>query len=188
MTKRRILILLLGVCVLAGGVAVAVLAKDGRLRAKPRREWKDQAIGKMERRFSDRRALEAEVSVVANALATTRPAPAAWVGDTVLVMKNGNWIAYENICSKEDSRIHDLFLGRGSDGKWYYSTFHFCRDMATLRFMEEWQPESLAQFIDAYWLVPFDGCSDECLKATWTFPEPYGQERLQMAGTTKPVQ
>jgi len=102
-------------------------------------------------------------------------------------MKNGDWIACQNICSKEDSRVQDLFIGRASDGKWYYSTFHFCIGMTVLRDMEQWQPDSLAQFVDAYWLVPFDGRSDECLKATWTRAEPYGLDKVQMAGTTNPT-
>src|SRR5688572_29472568 len=167
LTKRRITILVIGVCALAGGVAVAVFATGGRLHAKPRREWKDQAIAKIERRLSDRQALQAEIDGIQKTSSTTRPAPASWVGRDVLLIKNGDWIAFENICSKEDSRIHDLFIGRGSDGKWYYSTFHFCRNVTTLRVMEEWQPDSLAQFARAYWLIPFDGQSDECLKATW---------------------
>ncbi|HEV2296242.1 MAG TPA: hypothetical protein VGR35_20525 [Tepidisphaeraceae bacterium] len=188
MTKRRITILALAVCVVAGGVTVAVLAKGDRLHAKPRREWKEQAIAKIERRLNDRKTLESALDGIERTLATTRPAPGVWVGEDVLVMKNGDWIAYESICSKEDSRIHDLFIGRGSDGKWYYSTFHFCIGMTVLRHMEDWQPDSLAQFADAYLLVPFDGRSDESLKETWTGAEPYGQGKLRMAGTTSPAQ
>ena len=186
-TKRHILILVLGVGVLAGGVTAVVLAKGDRLHARPRREWKDQAIARIERRLNDRQTLQSAIDHIKKASAATRPAPGSWVGDAVLVMKNGEWIACENICTKEDSRIQDLFIGRGSDGEWYYSTFHFCIDMTVLRHMEEWQPDSLAQFIDAYWLVPFDGRSDECLKSTWTGAEPYGQEKLQTAGTTSPA-
>lgn len=127
--------------------------------------------------MSDPQTLESEVRQIKSTLATTRPGSTAWVGDSVLLM-SGDWIAYRNICSKQDSRIHDLF-GCGSDGNWYYSTFHFCRDMATLHAMEQWQPDTLAQFCDAYWLVPFDGRSDECLKPTWTVGEPYAQEEVQ---------
>ena len=167
---------------------VALLARDDRLHAKPRREWKDQAIAKVDQRAKDQQALQSEIDGLKATFATTRPAPGSWVGEDVLVMKNGDWIAYENICSKEDARIHDLFIGRGSDGKWYYSTFHFCIGMTVLRHMEEWQPDSLAQFADAYLLVRFDGRSNECLKATWTGAEPYGLGKVQMPGTTNPSQ
>ena len=83
-------------------------------------------------------------------------------------MKNGDWIAYASRCSKEDWRIRDIFIGRATDGKWYYSTFHFCRGMLTLRVED--RPESLDKFITAYSLREFDGRSDECLKKTWPNP------------------
>ena len=184
MKKPRFAILMLGICVLTAGVTVFVLASGDRLRAKPRREWRDQAIARLERRLSDRQALEAEIGRLGRTLAATRPASDSWIGEGVLVMKNGDWIACESICSKEDSRIHDLFLGRGSDGKWYYSTFHFCRGRHVLH-MEQWQPASLAQFVDAYWLVPFDRRSDDCLKATWTGTEPWGNGKVQPAESPK---
>ena len=168
-------------------MAVAVFATGGRLQAEPRREWKEQAIATIERRLSDRQDLQSEIDSIAKTLSTTRPAPGSWVGQDVLVMKNGEWIAFDNICSKEDSRIHDLFIGHGSDGKWYYSTFHFCRDMTTLRVMQEWQPDSLAQFARAYWLTQFDGRSNEALKTTWTSGDPYAEERLELTSTTNPV-
>lgn len=59
----------------------------------------------------------------------------------------------------------DIFIGHGSDGKWYYSTFHFCVEKCVLQM--EPQPDSLAQLVNGYWLVPFDGKSDDCLKITW---------------------
>lgn len=176
--NRRITILVLGLCVLVAGVLVALFVERDPLRTKQRRAWKDQAIQKIERRLGDRQALEAEMARIGQAVATG-PAQDAWIGDDLLVMKNGDWIACENICRKEDSRIHDLFVGRGSDGKWYYSTFHFCRGKVVLRM--EVQPDSLAQFVDGYWLVPFDGRSDDCLKPTWTGTQPAGQEKLQPA-------
>jgi hypothetical protein len=80
-------------------------------------------------------------------------------------MTNGEWMAYRNVCAKEEDRIADLVIGRGSDGKWYYSTFHFCIGMLNLRTME--QPESLPRFQTEYFLQEFDGHSDECLKKTW---------------------
>jgi hypothetical protein len=82
------------------------------------------------------------------------------------VTRNGEWLAYTNVCRKEDRHIHDLFLARGSDGRWYYSTYHFCIGMIVLR-MEEQQPEDLAGFAKTYFLRTFDGQSDDCLQKTW---------------------
>jgi hypothetical protein len=177
--KRRTILLVVAVGVVSAGAIVAFLARNDRLHAAPRREWKDQAIARIERRRIDRPALLLEIDRIRKTLATTRPLPDAWIGEGVLVMTNGEWILCENICSKEDARIHDLFIGHASDGKWYYSTFHFCRGLTVLRHMEEWQPDSLSQFVKAYWLVPFDGRSNACLKATWTGTEAFGQAKVQ---------
>ena len=83
----------------------------------------------------------------------------------MILMRKGEWLAYTNVCRKQDRHIYDLFLARGSDGRWYYSTYHFCIGMIVLR-MEE-QPEDLAEFARTYFLRTFDGRSDDCLQKTW---------------------
>lgn len=86
-----------------------------------------------------------------------------WISEDLIVMTNGQWIAYRNVCQKEGERIPDLFLGRGSDGRWYYSTYHFCVRMLNLKDVMG-QPKSLTEFRQTYYLREFDGHSDECLK------------------------
>jgi hypothetical protein len=159
----------------AAVVGIAVWARSDPLTSAARRKWKDQAIGQIERRLADREVLAVQTQRVTSA-ASTRPVSGGWVGDDLLVMRNGDWIVCRNICRKEDPQVHDLFLGRGSDGRWYYSTFHFCIDKVVLRF--EPQPQNLGEFVQAYWLAPFDGRSDECLKVTWS-GGPWGAEKLQ---------
>jgi hypothetical protein len=97
----------------------------------------------------------------------------AWLSPHLILMENGEWIAYASMCSKEDGRIHDIFIGRGSDGKWYYSTYHFCRQMIVLMMHSgmEGQRETLKGFAQMYHLREFDGRSDECLGKTWP-PKP----------------
>ena len=75
-------------------------------------------------------------------------------------------MAYRNICAKEKGHIPDLFIGRASDGRWYYSTYHFCMDMIVLKTMLD-QPESLTKFRADCFLQGFDGRSDDCLRKTW---------------------
>lgn len=153
------------------GVFVA-LHPWNALRGGARRAWKDAALGKIQQRVSDK-AWQARAI---GALPTTRPSViGGWVGDEILTMRNGDWIVCQNICRKEDGRIPDLFLGYGSDGRWYYSTFHFCRGKVVLR--NEGQPDDLPQFVRRYWLTPFDGRSDQCLTTTWTPGQPWGEER-----------
>lgn len=166
-------------------VVAAVLVywpQSDPLRSAARRKWRDQAVARIQRRLDDKTWLESEVASLQSIVAR-RPVEGAWVGDELLVMKNGDWIVCQNVCTKEQNNAvkKDLFIGRGSDGKWYYSTFHFCVGKCVLQI--ERQPESLAQFVEAYWLAPFDGRSDESLKPTWAFNEPYGDEKLQPTPT-----
>ena len=83
----------------------------------------------------------------------------------IILTRKGEWLAFANRCQKQDGRIPDIFLARGSDGRWYYSTYHFCIDMINLR--SEEQPEDLADIGRAYFLQTFDGHSDDCLQKTW---------------------
>jgi len=131
---------------------------------RARRAWKDRAVAEIAVRAADAGALASAVEAL-RASAREHPESDAWIGQDLLLMKNGDWIAYASICGKEDPRIPDLFIGRGSDGKWYFSTFHFCRQMIVLR--DDEQPESLEQFADWYYLEEFDGRSDACLARTW---------------------
>jgi hypothetical protein len=181
-TRRRTIVAAVVVAAVAGIVFVAKAYNPTSLTSRPRRQWKDQAIAKVQQRIGDQQWLSAELEVYTKT--TTRPGYAPdWVRDEIVVMANGEWIICQNICNKSDWRIKDLFIGRGSDGKWYYSTFHFCIGKMVLGI--EPQPQSLEHFIRAFWLEEFDGRSDDCLRATWT-GGPYGQERLVADGLVKP--
>ncbi len=136
-----------------------------RLRTKARKEWKEKAIAEIGHRVDDRQWLAAETNTLAANAAKDASDPDAWLSDHLILMKNGEWIAYASECTKKDPRIHDVFIGRGSDGKWYYSTFHFCIGMLELR-MDD-QPESHSKFGQSYFLREFDGRSDDCLNLTW---------------------
>ena len=138
-----------------------------RLHAAARKQWKEQAITRLAAYSQDTQALSNEIAVV-----RARPSEDMhddWIGTNVLLFTNGEHFVYAHIDSKQDSRIHDLFIARGSDGKWYYSTFHFCIDMITVRGEILGKPAhgSLAEFAATYHLREFDGRSDECLQQTW---------------------
>ena len=49
-----------------------------------------------------------------------------WTHDNVLLMTNGEYIVYAYRHGRNSGFVDHLFLGRGSDGRWLYSTFHFC--------------------------------------------------------------
>lgn len=157
--------------------ALVIWTRNDPLRSAARREWRDEALAKIERRVDDTAWLESEVSRL-RINAGSEP-EGGWVGKELLVMKNGDWIVCQNVCAKEkDTGVKkDLFIGRGSDGQWYYSTFHFCVGKSVLRM--ERQPDSLAQFVEGYWLAPFGAGSDKSLEVTWD-GGPFGDEKLQL--------
>ncbi len=181
---KRYKVLIVVVLMLILALAIAVRELGDPLHRTARRDWKNQAIATLSQRLRDEQWLASAKNALGRG-AASRPSEGGWVGDEWVVMKNGDWIVCQNICSKQNSRIKDLFIGRGSDGKWYYSTFHFCVGKVVLRM--EPQPESLARFVDAYWLAPFDGQSDGCLNSTWTGSEPWGSDKLQKAPTSRPA-
>jgi hypothetical protein len=170
-------IIALAPLLMAAVAALVVFAPTDPLRSAERREWRDQAVAKVQHRFDDKSWVDSELQKL-KPRAASRRSWGGWVGDELLLMKNGEWIVCQNVCGKEQKQglMKDLFIGRGSDGRWYYSTFHFCVHKCALD--NEGQPASLAQFVDAYWLAPFDGKSDDSLKVTWD-GGPYGDEKLQ---------
>ena len=149
-------------CAVALGVVIFVGGPE-RLDSKARRQWKDNAIVQIAKQTSDSAGILKEIEAMKTTLLDSEWWD-TWISEDLIVMTNGQWIAYRNICQKEDEQIPDLLLGLGSDGRWYYSTFHFCVRMQNLSVMG--QPKSLTEFSKKYYLREFDGHSDECLKDT----------------------
>jgi hypothetical protein len=146
-------------------LGLALARRENALRSEARRLWSRQHLAEIAARV-------AEPAWPANELGRLKPAVAgqfddgdSWLTDRIIRMRNGDWLAYSNVCRKEPARIHDLFLARGSDGTWYYSTYHFCAGMVALRM--ELQPKSLPEFTTNFFLRTFDGRSEECLQKTW---------------------
>jgi hypothetical protein len=162
-TKRAACVVIGLILIIA--VSVFVVRSPNPLHAPARKAWKQKAIAEITRRSSDATWLAAEIDSLKTSSALHPSDGGAWVSDHLLLMRNGEWIGYASKCSKEDGRIHDIFLGRASDGKWYYSTYHFCVGMLELRVEE--QPDDLTHFIRDFFLREFDGRSDECLNLTW---------------------
>jgi len=161
---KKIAVIGTAICLCAVAVGIIIfVGRPERLDSKARRQWKDNAIVQIAKQTSD----PAEILKKIETMKTT-PLDSewwnTWISEGLIVMTNGQWIAYRNVCEKEEDRIPDLFLGFGSDGHWYYSTFHFCVRMMNLTVMG--QPKSLTEFSRTYYLKAFDGHSDECLKDT----------------------
>jgi hypothetical protein len=125
-----------------------------------------------------------EIEILTNRTTEHRVIEEGWLTDKMILMRSGEWLIYKSHCPKEKPRlVKDIFLAKGSDGKWYYSTFHFCVGMVWLRGEQETQPPDLAMFVHEYNLRQFDGRSDECLKETGTFPASW-REKNRKEGST----
>jgi hypothetical protein len=162
---KKPLIIAAASALLMAGVGVAVFLRPASLQSNARRAWKQQSIADISARIADPAWLTNELARLKTQSASEASGDAIWLSDRIIVTRKGEWLAYANVCQKQDRRIHDLFLARGSDGRWYYSTYHFCIGMVVLRTEE--QPEDLAGFAKAYFLHTFDGQSDDCLRKTW---------------------
>ena len=159
------LLLIAGVCVLLAAVALYAAGAGASLRSGARRAWKEKAVADIAFRVAGRAWATNEVAALRKTGSKDDTSYEDWLSDHMILMRNGAWLAYASVCQKRNHRIQDLFLARGSDGQWYYSTYHFCIDMIVLR-MED-QSEDLAGFAKKYYLRTFDGHSDECLQQTW---------------------
>jgi hypothetical protein len=95
-----------------------------------------------------------------------------WITGDFMLLGSGEWLVYYSRCSKEDSQAtssYDMFIARGSNGKWYFSTWHFCIRLMNLT--SDGRPESLADFELACYLKEFDGISKNCPQSTWPFKD-----------------
>lgn len=138
------------------------------LTSAARVKWRDEAIAYVKEKSVDEYWIAEQKGVIAK---IDRP-EGNWFTADMLCFRNGEWMVCRSICNKQNAAIKDLFIGYGSDGKWYYSTFHFCVDKCVLDIQS--QPESLAKFVDSYWLVAFDGHSNDSLRKTWDESQPFG--------------
>lgn len=88
-----------------------------------------------------------------------------WTSDHMLIMTNGEYLVYASRHGLHSGEVKHLFLARGSNGKWLYSTFHFCNSMVAV--VADDPPGSIADFSSKYFTREFDGTSDVCLEKTW---------------------
>jgi hypothetical protein len=158
-------------------VAIVALAVAAIVAASPimrwrrmayRRLWKDQAVERIAGLSQDTAWIQKQIHAMENKQGGLgRQAPEYyWMREDIIVMADKSWIVYRAVASKQDKRIDDIFIGRASNGKWYFTTFHFCRGMITLR-QAFGQAPDLAAFIRAYSLEEFDGRSDKALTNNW---------------------
>lgn len=160
---KKILIII-GIAAFIPAICAVAMLVFPSLDSSARRAWKNENIAAISARVASPGWLADELARLGTS-AKEAAGGNRWFSEDLILMRNGEWLACANICQKEDRRILDLLIARGSDGRWYYSTYHFCIRKVVLG--EEAQPRDLAAFTQAFYLRAFDGQSDECLQKTW---------------------
>jgi len=166
----------IGCGIFVGLIVFAVLVLSvvlPKYKQYARRAWKEAALPEISRLANDPIWVSAEIRMLVHEKPDSGQVLAApWLSEHMILMKNGEWLVYKSHCNKvPPHQVRDIFLARGSNGKWYYSTCHFCVGMCVLLMMQEVQPADIATFARLYHLREFDGVSDECLKETQTSPD-----------------
>ena len=149
----NLLLVLVGIAALSAGAWRLSNLSAARQRAK----WKESAL----RQLAGLTLTNARVGSNHDELGDSHE----WVHDRILLMTNGEHIIYAYRHGRNDGSVDHLFLGHGSDGRWLYSTYHFCNSMNMI--MNDDPPGSITEFANTYFAREFDGKSDECLKHTW---------------------
>lgn len=152
---------------LAIPVLIVVLIAGCRSVVKHRYEqarkvWKDEALVQIAKTSMTNEEILTEIDQIKH------PTPSlnfGWTHDHVLLMTNDQFLVYAFRHGFNNGFVDHLFLAHGSDGRWYYSTYHFCNGMAGVA--SDDPPGSIAEFATKYAAREFDGKSDECLKHTW---------------------
>lgn len=163
--RRLKRVLQIGCGLLLALVILGVLGVWYHFHQAPRR-WKTQALADLNRWYVDRAWQDAQRAQVALPPGTTTASSGWWGNEHFMLMQNGEWLVYTHSNSHESPAINDHFIAHASNGKWYYTTFHFCKDMVGLGMEYPDQPTCLAQFVYQCSLEEFDGHSDACLKRT----------------------
>jgi hypothetical protein len=127
-----------------------------------RAEWKTAALVRLAGISPANLEVSQELETLKASRATEKDQE--WVGTRTLLMTNGEYIVYEYRHGRNDYFPPHLFLGRCSDGRWLYSSYHFCNGLLSVR--RDDPPGSIAEFAERYFARAFDGKSDECLKIT----------------------
>jgi hypothetical protein len=140
-----------------------------------RRDWKENAIPFIANFANDKDLIREEVALISDGDPTQEDRIIAeqWLSDRMILMESGEWLVYQSHCHKAPPHnVKDIFIAKGSNGKWYYTTCHFCVGMVALTMNQMSLPADLEYFVERYHLQEFDGRSNECLKETKTFPDP----------------
>ncbi len=151
---RKLAVILLAILCLGAGAYYFATKKGRGVHYFPeRRLWKDAAILAINNDLKDPDHLKKRFGEIPQPRGDFDTSEPEWLTADTIVCGDASWLAYRAQCHKEDPQIHDIFIARASDGNWYYSDYHFCKEMMVLAM--DGQRESLQQFKAKYFLSRF---------------------------------
>ena len=159
---NRKLIMWLAVPIL---LAVLIAGCNALMKQKyehARKVWKDEALVRIAKTSMTSEQVLTEIDQIKHPTAALN---FGWANEHVLLMTNGEFLVYAFRHGFNNGFVDHLFLAHGSDGHWYFSTYHFCTSMALLAGDDD--PGSITEFASKYAAREFDGKSDVCLRHTW---------------------
>lgn len=153
----------LGAPVILGALGLLVLVSCHHVLSRERTAWMRETLPRL-----------ADLSITKDSIAmelrelranVEQEEPPKWIGRNIVLMTNDQFLVYAYRHGANDRWPHHLLLARGSDGRWFYSSYHFCNELNMIR--GDPQSGSIDEFVSRYPIAQFDGRSDECLKPTW---------------------
>lgn len=165
MNRRRIVryIVLSGALLLA--ITALLLGAKATAQSHARRQraaWEAKALPGLAGLSLTNQQILTEIDQIRNPIP---PSNFGWANEHVILMTNGEYLVYAWHHGANNGFVDHLFLAHGSDGGWYYSTYHFCNSMVGIQ--SDNPAGSIGEFAKRYSVRSFDGKSDECLNHTW---------------------
>src|SRR5437016_4620456 len=118
--KRGVQLAVVLLLLLATGLSLRWLLSSQRLR----KNWKNQAVIEVARLAADRSWVSEQTATIQKEVSAGPRG--TWVGDSIVIMRDGEWVVFQNECVHRHQLLGDIFVGKASNGRWYYSSFHFC--------------------------------------------------------------
>lgn len=162
LTSLLIVLGLLGIGLAVFGPMIGSTIRSRRLSVQA--EWKASAVQRISRLSSDPQWLtqsKADLAKIRVRDDMNEPP----MSEDMILLKNDEWLVCRSIAGKEDWRFDDIFIAKASDGRWYYSTYHFCIGMIVLHMRPHL--DSLDEFKKAYFLREFSGDPTAPMPRTW---------------------
>jgi hypothetical protein len=152
--------------ILTAALCVSCVSPQNRLAAADR-AWLASALKRVDAWSTDQAWRVSQQTQLTHGDPSGQPAPRPWFSPNLVILGDGEPVVCDSRCNTHPPQAHhpDMWIGRASDGKWYGSSEHFCRDMLVLS--HSGQPDSLHDLTRKYRLHEFSGRLEDAIPLFW---------------------